>query len=283
MISIPDDTKLPNTNTPPVAISIAASDSCGGAGVQADIKTFQMGGCYGAGIITAVTCQNSSEIRAIFPMAPELVECQIRAVMEDLPVRAVKIGALINEGIIDSVERTLEEFKKKYSFMTVVDPVRIATEGTPLLESASEKRYRAFLSKADIITPNLAEAEWLLGRKIENERAKEEAAKDIFHMTGAVVLLKGGTKVSDEDTAFATDYFFDGITLLKNRIPRIFPERELHGGGCILSSAIAAALAAGSSLEHSISSSGQFIREAILSSWRPGLGQYLAVHSRIRC
>ena len=251
------------TNEIPVALTIAGSDSGGGAGIQADLKTFQAFGCFGTSAITAITCQNTKGVSALQGIDPDIVSGQIRAVVEDLPVKAAKTGMLFSADIIRAVRRLRREV---LLFPFVVDPVMVSTSGHRLLEKDAEKEMIDFLSLATLITPNIPEAEVILGRRIENVAMMEKAAEEIAQITGTAVLLKGGHLSDDSDV---TDIFYDRSSLEKIVSPRI-KTKNTHGTGCTLSAAITACLARGENMETSVRTSIAFLHRAILAA--PGIG-----------
>lgn len=223
------------------ALTIAGSDSGGGAGIQADLKTFSALGCYGYSVITALTAQNTKQVKSIFDISSKFVADQLDAVLSDIGVDAVKIGMLHTPEIIFTVADRL----RYYSVKTVVlDPVMVAKSGDLLLQNeaiASLKTH--LLPLAKIITPNLPEASVLLGREVRTPFEMEKAAKDLLGFGSQVVLLKGGHL----DSSFSSDYIcsaedeFKSEWLKAKRIETL----NTHGTGCTLSSAITAFLARG--------------------------------------
>lgn len=245
-------------------LTIAGSDSCGGAGIQADIKTISSLGAHAMSVITAITAQNSCSVLAIEELSSEIIEKQIEAIFEDIEVDAVKIGMLFNDRIIDSVEKTLKKFSAKN---IVLDPVMISKSGCYLLEESAINRLKKFLPMATIITPNIPEAEALSGIKIETVEDMIESAFKIQKMGVKNILIKGGHLDSD-----CTDILVkEDKTILKFFSPRK-NTKNTHGTGCTLSSAIATHLAKGYSLEESISKSKEYISLAIDNSFSVGHG-----------
>lgn len=247
----------------PVALTIAGSDSSGGAGVQADLKTFAAFGVYGASVITALTAQNSRGVRAIAEVAPIVVANQMAAVTDDLPVAAIKTGMLSRAPIIEIVVDRL----RSLNLPLVVDPVMVAAGGDVLLEPSAISSLRDHLVPlATIITPNLAEAEMLTGRVIKGGDALREAARALIGMGAKAVLLKGGRLFGD-----AVDLFYDGKQMRELRSPRVGIGRS-QGAGCTLSAGITACLAFGEPLEEAVAAAKSFVTRAIESAPQLGAG-----------
>ena len=256
--------KRPSTERrPPVALTIAGSDSGGGAGVQADLKTFQAFHVFGASAITAVTAQNTRRVFRIQKVDPEVVRAQIAAVWEDLAPAACKTGMLADAEIIRTVAETLRSVAAD---RLVVDPVMVATSGDRLLEEdAVEALLEDLLPLATIVTPNVPEAEILAGLTIRDEEGMRSAAAAIAGSGAASVLLKGGHLGGEE----VLDLFYDGETWREWRTARL-DSRSTHGTGCTLSAGIAAGLALGNDPVEAIEVALAFTRRAIESA--PGLG-----------
>ncbi|GMU65919.1 MAG: hydroxymethylpyrimidine/phosphomethylpyrimidine kinase [Acidobacteriota bacterium] len=226
--------------TSPRLLSIAGSDSGGGAGIQADLKTFAAHGAYGMTAITALTAQNTLGVRAIHAVPPEFVAAQIDAVFEDLGVDAVKIGMLADAGIAAVVAERLTRWAGP---PVVLDPVMLAASGDPLLEPEAVEVIRTRLMPlATLVTPNLPEAEALAGRRVSSLDERAALARELGRETGAV-LLKGAHAPGAE----IVDLLWDGRAITEFRHPRI-ETRAGHGTGCTLSSSIAARLALGQPL-----------------------------------
>jgi hydroxymethylpyrimidine/phosphomethylpyrimidine kinase len=218
----------------PVALSIAGSDSGGGAGIQADIKAFARAGVHGATAITAITVQNTVAVSAVAPVAPEIIAAQVRAVAEDLGVDAVKIGMLGDVATIEAVAAALDGLPA--GTPVVHDPVMVAESGARLLaQDAIEALRTLIVSRATVITPNLAEARTLAG---DDTLDGLELARALHALGPAFVVITGGHR----DTA--TDLFFDGTTLTELPGER-HPDGAAHGSGCTHSSTLAARLALG--------------------------------------
>ncbi len=255
---------------PPVTLSIAGSDSGGGAGIQADLKTFQAFGCFGTTAITAITCQNTTGVSAVQGIEPGIVAGQLRDVLSDFPVAAAKTGMLFSTAIIQTVADVWREATAAKPIALVVDPVMVATSGDRLLESSAEQALQDFLKQATLITPNLPEAEVILGRAIGSLTEMHAAARELHAQTGAQILLKGGHRLqADERPGEAVDVFFDGRELRESTRP-ILNARNTHGTGCTLSAAIAAGLALGRSTLNAIEDARDFLQGAMANA--PNLG-----------
>ena len=252
--------------TIPVALTIAGSDSSGGAGVQADLKTFAALGVYGASAITALTAQNTSGVSGIHQVPADFVTAQIDAVFADLDVKAVKIGMVSQRGAIDAIVAGLARWSPKH---VVLDPVMVATSGDHLLAKDAVARLRSeLIPRASLITPNLPEAAALLNEPVaESEAAIASQGKRLLAMGCGAVLIKGGHGQGSE----SIDYLFDGNRTLALVAPRI-DSKNTHGTGCSLSSAIAAGLAKGEELETAVRMAKAWISEAIESADRLGVG-----------
>jgi hydroxymethylpyrimidine/phosphomethylpyrimidine kinase len=239
-------------------LTIAGSDSSGGAGIQADLKTFSACGCYGMSVITAITAQNTQGVRDIYPVELSNIEKQIDAVLEDISVDAVKVGMLHSSEIIQLVADKVKQYSIKN---LVIDPVMIATSGDKLLQDeAIEALKTELLPLSDVITPNIPEASILIGCKISSQDELPDAARKLSFGGKVSVMLKAGHLSDDELTDVLYDAANDKITLLKSqRINSV----NTHGTGCTLSSAIASWLALGSSLQTAVEKGKTFIDNAI--------------------
>lgn len=246
-------------------LTIAGSDSSGGAGVQADLKTMSALGCYAMSVITAVTAQNTQGVLEVQPVSAEMVALQLQAVFEDIPPLAIKTGMLFNTTIIETVATAL----KQVDIPLVVDPVMVATSGDRLLsKEAEEVLKQRLLPLSTLITPNLMEAEVLSGVKIDSQSALYEAGQYLLALGTKAVLIKGGHTVDTE----ATDYLFTdkGVTTFsKSRIDTM----NTHGTGCTLSAAITAYIARGLSLEKAIEWGKEYLSEALNSGKRVAIGK----------
>jgi len=248
--------------TKPVALTIAGSDPSGGAGIQADLKTFHQFGVYGMSVITLVTVQNTQRVEAVEPLPARLVRAQLEAVVEDIPPHAAKTGALGTAEIIE----TIAEAAREFSFPLVVDPVMLSKHGAPLLaEDARGALARRLLPLAYLLTPNLDEAAELAGMPVCDPDAMDLAAKRLAELGPKAVLVKGGHLSGD-----AVDVLFYRGRLRRFSAPRI-ASRGAHGTGCTYSAAITAELAKGSDLEAAIERAKHYITRAIAAS--PALGR----------
>jgi hydroxymethylpyrimidine/phosphomethylpyrimidine kinase len=267
---LPADTLPPgserNMTSPlhPVALTIAGSDPSGGAGIQADLKTFHRFGAYGASALTLVTVQNTTGVSRVELLAPDLVVAQIDAVASDLPVAAAKTGAL---GSAATVAAVAEAAGRHAIPNLVVDPVMISKHGHALLDADAVATLRAALvPRATLVTPNLPEAALLLGGgAIESERDVEAAARALGAAGARAVLIKGGHSSGEE----VADLLFARDTFLWLRGPRIATPHT-HGTGCSYAAAIAARLAHGDALDAAVRTAHAWIARAIASA--PGLG-----------
>lgn len=251
-----------------VALTIAGSDPSGGAGIQADLKTFHQFDVYGEAVLTLVTVQNTQRVSRVEPMQPDLVAEQILAVIDDIPPAAAKTGALGSAEIVEAVARLARDFK----FPLVVDPVMISKHGGRLLSQKGELALKhKLLPYAYLVTPNIPEAESLAGMAIKNEADMREAGDRILELGCQAVLVKGGhlpgepvdilrSKGTRPPDAFATSPYSG------SRVPT----KHTHGTGCTYSAAITAALAWGNTLPEAILHSREYIQRAIESA--PGLG-----------
>jgi hydroxymethylpyrimidine/phosphomethylpyrimidine kinase len=238
-------------------LTIAGSDSGGGAGIQADLKTFAALGCYGMSAITALTAQNTVGVQGIHAVPAEFLKAQIQSVVEDIGVDAVKIGMLHAPGIVEVVAWAIDHYQLKN---VVLDPVMVATSGDRLIANDTvQVLVHELFPRATVITPNLDEAALLLERRISNADALNNAAEDLLAMGAKSVLLKGGHLAGDE----VVDVLLQsGMAPQRLASPRI-ASRNVHGTGCTLSSAIAAHLALGHPLGDAVVLGRRFILEAI--------------------
>ncbi|CCQ98407.1 bifunctional hydroxy-methylpyrimidine kinase and hydroxy-phosphomethylpyrimidine kinase [[Clostridium] ultunense Esp] len=247
------------------ALTIAGSDSGGGAGIQADLKTFQELEVFGMTAVTAVTSQNTLGVKGVYPVETAGILEQIDAIATDIGVDALKTGMLFSAEIIEAVSERIAHYGWR---KLVVDPVMVAKGGTPLLkESAIKVLKEKLIPLALLVTPNLPEAEVLVGKKITTEEEKREAAKEILKMGAGSVVIKGG----HEGGEWAIDLFYDGEEFLQLGKPRI-PTENTHGTGCTFSAAITAELAKGKGLREAIETGKEFVHQAILHSLKIGGG-----------
>lgn len=242
----------------PIVLTIAGSDSGGGAGIQADIKAISATGSYACSVITAITSQNTLGVSAIHPIPLEHIESQLDAVFNDLNVAAVKVGMLADSEIIKLVTRKIIHYRPKH---LVVDPVMVATSGDLLLEhSAINTLKQELLPLADLITPNLPEAAALIGCELpENEEQMGAMISQLRQLGANAVLLKGGHLEQDDNS---NDLLIEqtGSDLLRSQR---YPTKNTHGTGCTLSSAIASYLAQGNRLHKAVFLGKQYISQAI--------------------
>jgi hydroxymethylpyrimidine/phosphomethylpyrimidine kinase len=254
------------TATTPIAVTIAGSDSSGGAGIQADLKTFSALGVYGASVIAALTAQNTRGVTAIHEVPPGFVAAQIDAVFSDLTVAAVKIGMLGNADIIAAVAAGLARHE---AANVVLDPVMVATSGDRLLKpDAVEVLRTQLMPRAVVITPNLPEAAALLDAPVAtDEAAMRRQADGLLALGARAVLIKGG----HAEGADSTDLLVIGDTATSFAAPRI-ATRNTHGTGCTLSAAIAAGLAKGQGLVEAVRDAKAYVTAAIAAADRLPIG-----------
>lgn len=253
--------------TPPVALSIAGSDNSAGAGAQADLKTFTALGVYGLTALTCVVAEVPGRVSAIAPVPPEVVAEQIRLSLAAFPVAAVKTGMLHSRAIIEAVCATLESARP----VLVVDPIMVATSGSPLLEPDGVAAYRERLFPlAALVTPNLAEAAALWGRPVASLAEMREAGRELCGLYGCAFLIKGGHLQGEAVDLLVTPQG-EEETFAAPRVPGI----ATHGTGCTLSAAITAGLAAGKPLAEAVACAKGFVTRAIAGSYRWGGTQAL--------
>jgi hydroxymethylpyrimidine/phosphomethylpyrimidine kinase len=242
------------------ALTIAGSDSGGGAGIQADLKTFAALGVYGTSAITALTAQNTMGVEGVFPIPPEFVALQIDAVVKDIGCDAVKIGMLSNRGIIEKVAGKIVEHGLR---PVVLDPVMMAKGGDALLEpEARDSLITLLLPLATVVTPNLPVAEVLCGFPVTDLEGMRRAARAIHERGPLYVVVKGGHR---EGTDVSTDLFFDGEHFEEVSAPRIVT-RNTHGTGCTFASAIAARLALGDEMREAVRAAKRYVTAIIAAS-----------------
>ncbi|OIO91496.1 MAG: bifunctional hydroxymethylpyrimidine kinase/phosphomethylpyrimidine kinase [Armatimonadetes bacterium CG2_30_59_28] len=246
----------------PVALTIAGSDPSGGAGIQADLKTFHQHGVYGMSVITLLTVQNTQTVSAVEVLSPEFVRAQLEAVLSDIPPAAAKTGALGSAAVIEAVAGMAEGF----DFPLIVDPVMISKHGAPLIdEDAVEVLKEKLLPHAFLLTPNLHEAAALVGMEVTDEVSMIRATAELAKMGPRNVLVKGGHLAGP-----AVDILWSAGKAHRFPAERI-ETRNTHGTGCVYSAAITAQLARGLSLVEAVRGAKSFITEAIRSN--PGLGK----------
>ncbi len=258
-----------------VALTIAGSDSGGGAGIQTDLHTFAAHGIHGTSAITAVTAQNSTGVRAWAVVEPSLVEAQIDAVASDMPIAAAKTGMLGTAQVVQAVVRALRRHRVA---PLVVDPVMVARSGDRLVDASAQRAYVELLFPlATLLTPNLLEAEALLGRPVRDLEAMREAARALQAMGPVAVLVKGGGMPSSGD---AIDVLFDGrethdVSALRIDTP------HTHGTGCTLSAAIAARLAMGDPVAEAVRNAKAYLTEGLRRAYAVGKGRGCVRHHGI--
>ena len=249
-----------------VVLTIAGSDSSGGAGIQADLKTFAALGVYGASAITAVTAQSTVGVAESFALSADLVTAQIEAVAGDIDVHATKTGMLAGAAIVEAVAAAIKEMDLP---LVVVDPVIASKRGDPLLDADGVTMLcTELLPLARVVTPNIPEAEALSGIRIEDEDAAQEAARRIHGLGAAAVIITGGHRPGADDV---TDLLFDGQRFSMFRTARI-DSRNTHGTGCTFAAAVAAHLALGHELATAAERSQQFVAGAIRHALAIGRG-----------
>lgn len=257
---------MPEVKILPAVLSIAGSDSSGGAGIQADIKTISATGAYAASVLTALTAQNTEGVQAIEAVSPAFITQQIDAVCTDLDIKAIKLGMLHTREIITRVKEALMTYQPPY---VVLDPVMVSKNGSPLLpdDLVSFLKEQLF-SLATVITPNVPEAEKMMGQSIQTLPEMEAAARAIAEQYQVAVLLKGGHLNSPT----AQDVLCEAGELTYFEMPRV-DTKNTHGTGCTLSAAIASYLAQGNSLKDSVMRAKQYLFNAILAGSEYALGK----------
>jgi hydroxymethylpyrimidine/phosphomethylpyrimidine kinase len=252
--------------TTPIALTIAGSDSSGGAGIQADLKTFAALGVYGASVITALTAQNTQGVSGIHQISADFVTGQIDAVFSDLAIGAVKIGMVAELSVIGAIAAGLAKWQPK---QVVLDPVMVATSGDRLLKADAVDALRSkLIPRASLITPNLPEAAALLDEQVATtESAVADQGKRLLTLGPRAVLIKGGHGQGAE----STDYLVTSAGSIALSAPRV-ATKNTHGTGCSLSSAIAAGLAKGENLESAVRNAKAWISAAIAAADRFAVG-----------
>lgn len=245
-------------------LTIAGSDTCGGAGIQADLKTFSAHGVYGMSVITAVTAQNTQGVFAVQDILPDIIAKQIEAIFEDIEVDALKIGMV---SVIDTIKTIAAKLKEYQAKNIVLDPVMISKSGFALLQpDAQEALIEYLLPLATIVTPNIPEAEAITGKDIRTLQEMKEAARVISSLGPSYVLVKGGHLENQ-----AIDILFDGQDFYEFEAPRL-NTKNTHGTGCTLSASIASNLAKGTELVQAVEASKKYITTAIEHSLAIGKG-----------
>jgi len=262
-------------------LTVAGSDSSGGAGIQADLKTITLLGAYGASVLTALTAQNTRGVSGIHPVPPDFVAEQLDAVLSDIPIDVVKTGMLLSAEIIGVVADKLREYRRR---IVVVDPVMVAKGGASLIDGNAVAALKGkLLPRTYLLTPNIPEAEKLTGLTISDEAGMAEAARSLHGMGAHNVLVKGGHL--PEGTA--VDILYDGSTFVRYPVPRVLT-KNTHGTGCTLASAIAAFLAGGEPMPMAVARAKEYITCAIklaqpLGKGRGPVNHYLAARHLRGC
>ncbi|HYM23348.1 MAG TPA: bifunctional hydroxymethylpyrimidine kinase/phosphomethylpyrimidine kinase [Vicinamibacterales bacterium] len=255
------------------ALTIAGSDSSGGAGIQADLKTFAAFGVYGVSAVTAITAQNTQGVEALTALAADDVTAQIEAVAGDIVIHATKTGMLANAAIVEAVAAAIDELELP---VVVVDPVMVSGDGRRLLDVDGEQALRLeLLGRARVVTPNVPEAEALSGRRILSRGDAVEAARRIHDMGPRAVIITGGHAAEPGDRV--VDILFDGDAVHELAIERV-AAAGTHGTGCTYASAVAAALALGFALTDAASDAQQYVAGAIRHALSVGRGRPLLNH-----
>lgn len=245
-------------------LTIAGSDCSGGAGIQADLKTFSALGVFGMSVIVSVVAENTSRVLDIQDISPDMIRKQIDAVFEDIDVDAVKIGMLSTPQCMEAVAEKLKQYKPHN---VVIDPVMYAKNGCPLMQPTSiDTLIKNIIPLADVLTPNIPEAEKIADMEIKSHSDMENAAKKIQFMGCKAVIIKGGHAVGD-----ATDILYDGNKMYYYKASRV-DTKNTHGTGCTFSSAIAAQLSKGLSIENAVSKAKEYVTTAIMHSLPIGKG-----------
>ncbi len=245
----------------PVALTIAGSDPSGGAGLQADLKTFHQLGVYGEAVVTLITVQNTRGVKRVDMLQPDLIVQQIQAVLEDIPPGAAKTGALGNRAVVEAVAKEAERF----GFPLVVDPVMISKHGARLMDADAQRALTILIQSAFLVTPNLHEAAALAGFPVEDRDAMYRAAEKLAALGATNVLVKGGHLRGDAiDVLYMRDGGFREFSAQRVDTP------HTHGTGCTYSAAITAELAKGATLTVAVERAKAFVTEAIRTN--PGLG-----------
>ena len=250
----------------PTALSIAGSDSAGGAGIQADLKTFTAMGVFGASVITSVTAQNTLGVDGIHDLPEEFVELQIDSVLSDIGADAVKLGMLSNEAIVKSVAKKLREYGVE---KLVVDPVMVSTSGDTLSGTGAVKALiQGILPMALVVMPNLPEAEALTAQKVSSLDEMKGAARKIKALGPKYVLVKGGHLQGADESV---DLLYDGSAFTEFSAPRV-DTQNTHGSGCTYSAAVCAGLAKGLTIYDAVSEAKEYVSGAISGSFDVGAG-----------
>jgi len=244
----------------PIALTIAGSDSSGGAGIQADLKTFAAANVYGASVITALTAQNTQGVSAVFDVPADFIAAQIEAVFSDLDISAVKIGMVANRAAIETIATNIARWSPRH---VVVDPVMVATSGARLLaDNAVDALRQHLIPRAHLITPNLPEAAALLNEVVaHDDETIRDQGRRLLDLGCPAVLIKGGHAEGRE----SIDFLMTSAGAVRFAAPRV-NTNNTHGTGCSLSSAIAAGLAKGETMEAAVRSAKTYVHAAIMAA-----------------
>lgn len=248
----------------PTTLTIAGTDPTGGAGIQADLKTFQELKSYGMSVITSVIAQNTTGVQDIYHMPTSMIEAQLDSIIDDIPLRAFKTGMIANTNMMKTIKRKITSLNAPY----VMDPVMVTTSGSTLIDDNARVFLRdELLPLTTIVTPNIPETEHLLDRKVNNEEDMMQAAKDIVkHFGVKAALIKGGHTKGD-----ATDFLYDGKDVYSFSADRV-DTTNIHGAGCTLSAAITVYLSQGFTLYEAVEQAKKYITLAIQYSFNLGQG-----------
>lgn len=261
-----------------IALSIATSDPTGGAGLQADLQVFRQLGVHGAGVVAALTIQDSKKVHSILPVFPSVVLEQLRTLLSDIQPHAIKIGALGSDDVVRNVTLALQDLARQAPI--VLDPILFSSSGTPLLERRAWAALQTLFGACELVTPNLPEAEALSGRDVTQRAGVEDAARFFVEELGAgAVLVKGGHRGGGEVAdLLAVQDARGGLTFDWLESERI-DVAAVHGTGCALSSAITARLATGASLPNAVADARAFVAAAMKAARPPGGGAHFLVYS----
>jgi hydroxymethylpyrimidine/phosphomethylpyrimidine kinase len=256
-------------------LTIAGSDPSGGAGVQADLKTFAAFGVYGVSVITAITVQNTQGVERVAALEGDLVEAQIEALAGDIDVHATKIGMLANAAIVEAVTAAIDEIDLP---LVVLDPVLLSSSARPLLDADGLRALRSeLLARARVVTPNIAEAETLAGHPIASMDDAREAARRIRDLGPRAVVITGGHALGFGDATHVVDLLLDGNEFHECRVGRV-DAGPTHGTGCTFASAVAAGLARGDALPQAVGHAQQYVAGALTHRLAVGRGRAVLNH-----
>lgn len=260
-----------------IALTIASSDPTGGAGLQADLQVFRSFGVHGAGVVTALTVQDTAKVHSILPVFPSVVLDQVRALLSDVTPHAIKIGALGSDDVVRNVDLGLAALAADVPI--VLDPILFSSSGTPLLERRAWSSLGELCARCTLVTPNVPEAEALSGRDCSGRRGTEDAARHFTDELGArAVLVKGGHRDGRVADLLAAPDAAGQLAFTWLEQDRI-DAGPVHGTGCALSSAIAARLALGDALEEAVAAGRAFVARGIAKAEPVGSGAHLLVHA----